>query len=328
MSNINEQAIELKKLWSGFQASRVLLTANNYRVFDRLKEQKAAKSFARAAGTDVRASEILLDALTGLGLLKKNNGKYRNTQIASRLLVSDSPYYHGDIIKHIDSLWNNWSRLDSVLKKGKPIRKSRNHNAFILGMHNISVLKADNIINAIGLKGVKRALDLGGGPGTYSIEMAKKGINVVLFDVPETINIAKRVINKAAAGSGGLSRENAKNIDFLKGDFMYDGIGNDYDLIFISQIVHSYSEKESISILKKCKSALRDKGRIVIQEFFIKDNRTHPVQSSLFSINMLVNTRGGRCYSPAEIKKWLIKTGFKSVRTKLTADSVLISSHI
>jgi len=47
-----------------------------------------------------------------------------------------------------------------------------------------------------GLKGVKTALDLGGGAGTYSIEMAKRGVSGTLFDRPETIEIAKRVIEK------------------------------------------------------------------------------------------------------------------------------------
>ena len=44
------------------------------------------------------------------------------------------------------------------------------------------------------MKGVKSALDLGGGPGTYSMEMARKIDSVTLFDLPSTIAIAKDII--------------------------------------------------------------------------------------------------------------------------------------
>ena len=316
MADILEQSKELRKIWGGFQGARVLLTANNYRVFDYLKKQKAAAGLAKDIGADKRATEILLDALTGLGLLKKQKGQYKNSSLASQFLVSGSPYYQGDIIRHADTLWQNWSGLDNVVKTGKPHHVSHDHRAFILGMHNLAVLKASNVLKAVGLKGVKKALDLGGGPGTYTIEMAKKGISVTIFDTPETIEIAKEVVKKSGV----------KNINFLQGDFLTDDFGRDYDLIFISQILHAYSEDDNIMVLKKCRNALNKNGRIIIQEFFIDKDRANPVQSALFSINMLVNTEGGRCYSPEEIKRWYLKTGFRKIQKQLLADSVLISA--
>ena len=316
MADILEQSKELRKIWGGFQGARVLLTANNYRVFDYLKKQKAAAGLAKDIGADKRATEILLDALTGLGLLKKQKGQYKNSSLASQFLISGSPYYQGDIIRHADTLWQNWSGLDNVVKTGKPHHVSHDHRAFILGMHNLALLKADNVLKAVGLKGVKKALDLGGGPGTYTIEMAKKGISVTIFDTPETIEIAKEVIKKSGV----------KNINFLQGDFLADDFGRDYDLIFISQILHAYSEDDNIMVLKKCRNALNKNGRIIIQEFFIDKDRANPVQSALFSINMLVNTEGGRCYSPEEIKRWYLKTGFRKIQKQLLADSVLINA--
>jgi ubiquinone/menaquinone biosynthesis C-methylase UbiE len=316
-STISRQAIEIRKLWSGFQSARVLLTANNYRIFDFLIKQKAVADIAHDIGADKRAVEIVLDALTGLGLLKKQQNKYKNTTIASRFLVSGTPLYQGDIIKHADTLWHNWSGLDTVVKTGTPFRTSQNHCAFILGMHNLAVFKAGKIIKGIGLRGVRTALDLGGGPGTYAVEMAQRGICVTLFDTPDTIKIAKRVIDK----------KKKKNLNFIGGDFFYDNLGKDYDLVLISQIFHSYSKKNNIMLLKRCKKALNKNGRIVIQEFFIDENRTHPSRSALFSINMLVNTEGGRCYSPDEIKDWLYELNFRNVRKIFIADSILISAQ-
>ncbi|MBI5056764.1 MAG: methyltransferase domain-containing protein [Nitrospirae bacterium] len=318
MPDILEQSIELRKIWGAFRQARVLLTANNYRVFDLLTKPQSTKTIAKKLKTDLRATGILLDALTGLGLLKKQNDKYQNTILSSSLLVSGSPHYQGNIINHAETLWQNWSGLDESLKTGKPYRKEHDHEAFILGMNDLASLKAGNVINAIGLKGVKTALDLGGGPGTYSIAMAQKGVAVTLFDRPETVAIAKKVISLFLPLS---------NINFLLGDFNHDAIGKGYDLIFASQILHSNSVKENISLLRKCKRALNKNGRIVIQEFRISKDLTHPAPGALFSVNMLVNTDGGRCYSPDEMKGWFLKTGLKNISGKSVDDSVLISAR-
>jgi ubiquinone/menaquinone biosynthesis C-methylase UbiE len=314
MATIREHAQELRSIWSNFQSSRVLLTANNYRIFDHLTREISPKDLSRILKTDERATGILLNALTGIGLLKKTGKCFRNAGIASRMLVSGKPWYQGDIIKHADSLWKNWSGLDRVLKTGKPNRVARDQNAFIMGMHNISVLKVKEILHAIGMKNVRRALDLGGGPGTYSVEMARRGVRTVLFDTPETIKIAKRA----------MGREYRKQIECIRGDFLIDDIGRGYDLILISQVFHTYSAGENVKVLRKCKKALNRNGRVAIQEFPVEESGTRPPWSALFSINMLVNTSGGRCYSAAEMKGWLVKSGFIKTRQKLVSDNVVI----
>lgn len=316
MQDISEQATEIRRIWSGFQGARVLITANNYRVFDYLEQQKSAHQLSKRLKTDPRATEILLDALSGLGLLRKRNGRYRNSDLASQFLVEGKPYYQGDIIRHIETLWDNWSGLDAIMRTGKPFRRSRNHEAFILGMHNIASIKAKKIIDAIGMKGVKTALDLGAGPGTYTLEMARRGIHVTLFDTPETINIAKAVVSK--------HKKETEHISFMQGDFIIDDIRSGYDLILMSQTAHAYSEKDNMALLKKCRKALNPGGRAVIHEFLISDDGTSPVPSALFSINMLVNTTGGRCYSPNRMRSWFLKTGFRKVKKQPVADGVLV----
>jgi len=314
MSSIHKEVMKLRDIWGGFRSARVLLTANNYRVFDHLTKPQSAKTISQKLKTDLRATEILLDALTGLGLLKKSAYNYRNTAVSNRFLTQGSPLYQGDIIRHADYLWKNWSDLDQIVKTGEPSQRARDSEAFILGMHNLAILKARDVMKAIGLKKVKTALDLGGGPGTYSVEMARRGARVTLFDYPAAIEIAKRLIDKS----------NVKGISFMRGDFTADDIGQGYDLIFISQVLHSYSEKNNILILRKCAKALDRNGRLVIQEFYISDDRTNPAQGALFSVNMLVNTQAGRCYPTKEIKNWLSISGLKNIHEKPLDDTVLI----
>jgi ubiquinone/menaquinone biosynthesis C-methylase UbiE len=316
--DVAAQVRDFSGLWGGLRASRVVLTANNYAIFEHLQTPRTAAELAMIIGTDPRATEILLDAVTALGLLKKTGSRYRNTSVAKRFLLKESPTYQGDMLRHADSLWKSWSGLDDVVKSGLPNRDgTRDHESFIRAMHNNAVLRTPDVIKALDLRGVKRALDLGGGPGTYSVALARTGISVTLFDLPNTVDIAKKLILDSGI----------ETIDFLSGDFHSDDIGNGYDLVFISQIFHSLSEGENLALLEKSRRALNPKGRIAIQEFFLEKNRAFPVSGALFSVNMLVNTASGRCYTPQEMKDWLGRTGFKGITTKILNETVLVSGR-
>ncbi len=309
------QLQDFRRLSGGFRATRVILTANNYKVFEFLQTPKTASEIAREIKTSGRATEILLDAVTALGLLRKAAGKYRNTSVAARFLLKDSPWYQGDMLRHMDALWKSWSGLDEVVRTGLPNRAGgRDHEAFIRAMHNNAVFRAKEVVEAIGMRGVKKALDLGGGPGTYSMEMARKNVAVTLFDLPNTLAVSRKIVQAAKVG----------NINFRGGDFHGDDIGSGYDLVFVSQILHSLSEHESIELLMKARFALNPKGKVAIQEFLLNENKASPVPGALFSINMLVNTSAGRCYTPQEIKAWLMKAGFRKIKTKALGETVVL----
>ena len=303
---------------TSFAASRIILTANNFRLFDHLAfPGKTAHLLSRRISADARATELLLNSLVAVGLLGKKKDVYRNTPTASRYLVSGKPGYQGDILRHYSTLWDNWSGLDAVLKTGKPNRTARNHEAFILGMHNLALLKVKNVLAALDLRGVKRVLDLGGGPGTYAMAFARQGKEAVIMDFPETLKIAKRLIAKEGLG---------KKISLLPGDFTSDAIGSDYDLVLISQIFHAYDMQTCISMLKKCHQALKQGGKVVVQEFFLDETHTAPPWGALFAINMLVNTPGGRTYTPKEMTGWMNKAGFRDMKTTFLNETVLITA--
>jgi ubiquinone/menaquinone biosynthesis C-methylase UbiE len=312
---VPDDLVVLRKLYLGFMAARVVLTGNNLGIFDDLKKASSAAEIARKLETDLRAMGILLDALTGIGLVRKTrDGRYLNTPLSNRYLVKGSRLYQGDIVRHACTMWQNFSVLDDVVKTGRPARRGFDHESFIMGMHNLTLLRTESMIEAIGMKGVQTMLDLGGGPGTNAIAMAKKGIKATIFDLPDTIAIAKKVAR----------REGVHGIKFLAGDFHVQSIGVGYDLVLLSQIIHAFSAEENISLLGKCKTAVHRGGRVVIQDFPINEARTAPPHSALFSVNMLVGTDHGRCYSPAEIKQWLMQTGFKNISIKNLPETVLV----
>ena len=303
---------------ASFFSSRIILTANNFRIFDLLDGTgKTAAGVAKAISADGRASELLLNGLAAIGLLKKTGGTYWNTPVASRYLVKGKPDYQGNILRHYGTLWENWSGLDTVLKTGRPNRKGHDHESFILGMHDLALQKVKKVVGSLDLKGVKTMLDVGGGPGTYSMGFAGRKISATLLDFPETLKISRRLIREA-----GLSHM----VKLRPGDFTKDPLGGPYDLIFISQVFHSYGPKQCAAMLAKCRSSLEKGGRIVIQEFYLDETKAAPVQGALFAINMLVNTLEGRSYTPKEMISWLKKTGFTGIRQQMLDETVLLSA--
>jgi 2-polyprenyl-3-methyl-5-hydroxy-6-metoxy-1,4-benzoquinol methylase len=302
---------------SSFFSSRIILTANNFRMFDILEgKEKTAGAAAKAISADGRATELLLNSLVAIGLLEKKKGKYRNAPVASRYLVKGKTEYQGDILRHYQILWENWSGLDLVMKTGQPHRRSHDHESFILGMHNLALQKVKSVVGSLDLKGVKTVLDLGGGPGTYSMGFARKKIAVTLFDLADTLKISKRLIKEA-----GLDHM----VRLHSGDFTKDELGGPYDLIFISQILHAYGPEQCAAMLRKCRSSVPRGGRIVIQEFYLDETKTGPAQGALFAINMLVNTPYGRTYTPGEMTSWLKRAGFKNIQQKIIKETVLIT---
>lgn len=308
----HDELNSLRRLWS-FWPSRVMLTANNFRVFDHLGEGKTAGELAAELGVDHRGIELLMNAVCGLGLAEKREGCYRNTPLAETYFVSGTPWYQGDMVRHYDTLWQNWSDLDEVVRTGKPARRAADHSSFIRAMHNSAVLKARQVVDALDLSGVKSALDLAGGPGTYSLELARRGVAVTLFDLPATVAIAREI----AAGEG-------ISLSFREGDALADPVGEGYDLIFISHLFHSYAPGENRRILAQCRQGLNPGGRIVVQEFLVDDTLTQPLHGALFAVNMLVNTEGGRCYAPAEIAGWLRETGLYQTSEIVLDETVLV----
>jgi SAM-dependent methyltransferase len=314
---IQDEVRQLRQYTNGFMSAQVVLTANRLAIFSHLQQLRSASDVAASIGGTLRGVTILLDALVGLGLLIKEKELYRNTLLADHLLVVGSPHYQGHILGHLDTMWRNWSDLERVVITGRPARNAHDHDSFIRGMDDLAKLKAGRIIDAIDLSAVRTALDIGGGPGTYSREFARRGISVTLFDLPDTIAIARQIGVEA----------DGPTIAFQSGDCLSDSLGSGYDLIFCSQLIHAFSPDETARLFASCQKALVPGGRLVVQEFLIADDMTQPPAASLFSVNMLVATELGRCYPTAEIRRLMTQAGLTAAGESIVDETVLVTGR-
>ena len=301
---------EIDNLARGFMAARVILTGVELDLFGTMDESSlTANDLAQGLNTDPRATELLADALAALDLLEKENGRYRNTPTALKYLSSKSARFRGGGLRHLVNLWNSWDRLTEVVKRGGPAglpRTDVSRTAFIEAMEHFAKGVAERVAQTVDLSGVTRLLDLGGGPGSYAIALAKKypALEAVVFDLPYALEIARLAIDEA-----GLS----DRVTIQPGDYNTDPLGKEYGAVLLSAIIHSLDETENRHLLERIWEALSPGGLLIIRDFLVDDTHTQPQQAALFAVNMLVNTPGGKTYSFNEVAGWLKQLGFKEI---------------
>jgi len=295
----------------GYQESRVILTALELDVFSHLGKGATAAEVAAGIEARPRSTEMLLNALTAIGLLEKREDRFRNTPLASRYLTAGAPDDSRLGLMHTVHLWDRWSTLTECVRAGTRVAPPRAapdeewRHAFIGAMHKNASGRAGPVVRAVGTTGVRRLLDVGGGSGAYSIAFAKADpqLEATIFDLPPVLELARDYV--AAAGLSG-------RVTFQAGDMHRDDFGSGYDLVLLFAICHMNSPEKNRALFAKCRRALVPGGRLVVQDFILETDKTAPRTGALFSLNMLVGTESGASYSRDEYFEALTDVGFDS----------------
>lgn len=266
-------------VWS-FRASRLLQVVTKLGIFTLLaKKPLPLEEIARHCDTKLDMTEKALIACVALGLLEKQVEGYRNSAFSEKYLVRGRELYQGDIIAHSESTWNFWNTLEDELRREKApvISPQQQHRNFILGMKNIAqASRLEVILDKIDLSARRQLFDLGGGPGSYSIAFCRKfpRLKAILFDLPETIAIAKENIT-----DHGMENR----ITLQAGNWDTDDFGQGHDVFLASNIMHGPASGAEGKLAKAWHSMTAG-GLLLIQEFLLNDEKTGPLIPALFNI--------------------------------------------
>jgi SAM-dependent methyltransferase len=300
-------------LATSYWASMVLLAANRLHVFTVLGGQSlSAAQVAGKCGAQPRSMALLLNACVAQGLLARDADFYRNTSATDMFLVEGNPAYVGDALRYSEDLYPVWGRLADAVRSNAPLippetilgadpDKTRN---FVLGMHNRARGVAASLAATIDLTGKKRLLDVGGGPGTYSIMLVRQtpGLSATVLDLPGVVAIAREII----AGSGAGDR-----IDVVAGDYSISRFPADRDAVLMSGILHRETPEGCRALLRKAFDALVPGGLLVLSDVFFDDERgTDPPFAALFALNMLLTSEHGSAHARTEMTVWMSEAGF------------------
>jgi 3-hydroxy-5-methyl-1-naphthoate 3-O-methyltransferase len=314
--------IPLMQLATAFWGFKTLATAIDMDLFTRLSTSPMnPQELAQWFRIEERPAEMLLTGCAGLGLLGKQNGRYCNTPLAEKFLVRAGRYYFGGFVDMLNRrLYSGWDKLPVAVSTNRPTTwdpdKQRSlfeaadpamMQTFWQAMHSLSIFTARALGEAVDFSSFRKLLDVGGGSGAFDIELCLRypNLSATVYDLPFVTEIAEGRVAEAGLGD---------RITIRSGDFFADPKYPPHDVILLSMIMHDWGEQEDRAILRKCYEALTPGGAVVISELLVNDEKDGPAPAALMSLNMLIETVGGRNYTPAEYRAWLEDIGFREVR--------------
>jgi SAM-dependent methyltransferase len=304
--NLEAGAALLELNWQ-FRASRALMTAHQLGILQALREPKKASEVAKECKTDARMTEKLLIVCCALGLVKKDNDHFMLTRLAVDTLLPDSERYFGGVLDHGEMLWWGSTGLPDIVRTGgrgaapKPPEYfiSHWHEHWIWAMHgNAANGVAQWIARQLDLTDRELLLDVGGGPGTYSIALCQRfpRLKAVVWDLPETIAIARQVVERFHMND---------RISFKEGNWNSDEFGTGYDCMFMSNIMHGQGSQAETRV-QQGMQALRTGGLLIVHDFLLDNDKCGPLPAALFNLML-------GAYTVSEMIAIIRSAGFKDV---------------
>ena len=307
------------RILGDFANSQILDASLEYDFFSLIdKGHRSADEIARCAGTDVRATRIVLDSLPALGLVEKREGKYFLTPTAEVFLVHGKPSYVGDFRHVALALWDGMAHLKESLKTGKPLSRMDTGTELqvweklVLGIIVIAEPAAKALCDVLKIgserKGL-RVLDIAGGSSIFGMTILSRDpmADVTQLDWPNVNAVAKR-LNSERGLQG--------RIRFIDGEHHTATIENDhYDLVLASNFCRFESPGGNQKLFAKAYSALKPGGMFVVNDFVPNEERTEPTFALRFSVYTLTHTPEGECWTLSQYSDWLKKAGFAVIET-------------
>ncbi len=305
---------EILQTVRAFQPACVLTAAADLDIFTLLKsEPMTAQSLSAKLGSDLRATTILLDALTTLGFLIKRNNKYIVPAQVAEILTEGGCRNILPAVRHLANCHRRWLQLAEVVRTGRPAEvppsirgEAADRDAFIGAMNIFSTPIVSQVIDCLQPLSFQQLLDIGGACGTWTIAFlhAAPQAKAILFDLPDVIPLAKKYISDA----GLIDR-----VTFITGDFYSNQLPAGADFAWLSAVTHQNSRKQNCELFTKIYSALQEDGVLVIRDVVMDESRTSPESGALFAVNMLVATEAGGTYTFGEFREDLSHAGFVEV---------------
>ncbi|NWU77292.1 ASMT methyltransferase, partial [Onychorhynchus coronatus] len=326
---------------SGFLVSKVMFTACELGVFDLLLasgEPLSSDSIAACLGTSTTGMERLLEACVGLKLLAvevtQEGALYRNTEISNIYLTKSSPksQYHM-MMYYSNTVYLCWQHLTEAVREGRNqyertfgisskdpfgamYRSEEEMSKFMAGQNSVWSICGRDVLAAFDLSSFTQVCDLGGGGGALARECVSlyPKSTVTIYDLPKVVKVAKEHF---------VSPEECQ-ISFHEGDFFNDSIP-EAELYILSKILHDWDDDKCKQLLAKVYKACKPGGGVLLVESLLNEDKSGPLETQLYSMNMLVQTEGKE-RTAAEYSKLLEEGGFGVIRVKRTGklyDAVL-----
>jgi len=262
-------------------------------VLDRLPG--TAEEIAQALNLDAHSLRVMLDALVPWAVVERDDdGRY--------LLGPGAPPPHAvATIRHHARSLRAWSTTAGDRLRGvRYVQRSGipEPELFFDALAATARRSAPGLVDSCLARfpQARRVLDLGGLHGEYSLEFARRGLDVTMQDLPAMVEIARRrgVLDQAG-------------VTLFAGSFFEEVPGGPFDLAFCAGITHTFDGERNQTLFRRLRPVVAAGGGVAIATFL---RHRHPM-ADIFAVQMLTNANGGDTHTEEEYRRWLGDAGFR-----------------
>jgi hypothetical protein len=315
---------KILQLGFGFWTSKTLLSAVELGLFTELAKGAAdAETLRTRLRLHPRAARDFFDALVALGMLERQDGRYRNTPASEAFLDRAKPGYVGGLLEMANArLYGFWGSLTEALRSGQPQNEAKSGESFFHELYQdpekltgfAKAMTAVSLGPALAIAAkfpwvrYKSFADIGTAEGGLPVHLARAHSHLtgIGFDLPPV-----QPVFEAYVAANGLSQR----LTFRGGDFLTDPLPA-AEVYVMGHILHGFGLDDKLAILRRALAALPAGGALIVYDSIIDDERRENAFGLLMSLNMLIESAAGFDYTGADCIGWMREAGFRDMRVE------------
>jgi hypothetical protein len=299
-------------LYTGIFKPQMIRMALLLDVFAPLAEGPLdAAAVAQACGCDPFGMSALLDYLSSLNLLTRQDDTYALTPTAATFLVPEKRTYVGDLVLGYTATVM-WDSVLQALRSGRPVPfEEEALFAQDAWLESYSAWRVPNSLEMWKAAGVEpecgsrlRVLDIACGCAIKSLVLAarSRAVRVTCLDRPVVLAAARDLAERM---------EVLSQVTFVPENLLTADLGRaQYEACLLGQITQYLTEEQNRELFGRIRTALVRDGLLVVDCPMATDQ---PDESTSFLTLVLWANGGGAAHAFETYREWLKSAGFRQV---------------
>lgn len=266
--------LQLFDLIQSHRVTAVIYVAVRLGLAELLRDgPRTLAELTKATGADQRALARLLTALCTIGVCERTGGdSYASTEVGAGLDGEAEQSFRNWAIFEAEMLSKRWSGMLETVMTGKTAaelqgladsfelmgRTPEHVTIFNAAMTDLTRLVTPDILRSYDFSGISHLMDVGGGSGELLGAIAQQypELRGTVFDLPRCGEAAGRHLRQVGVSD---------RVEFVAGDF-FKSFPVVADAIILKSIIHDWNDARSVAILRNCREALPDGGKLLLVE--------------------------------------------------------------
>ena len=273
--------------------------------------------------------KVLLESGLGIGLFCLSDKRFSLTKLGHFILRDPVVHVNMDFVH--DICYRGLFDLDKAIKEGSPagLKTLGDWKTVYEGLsslpppvqqswftfdHHYSDVAFPAALPLVFADHPKRLLDVGGNTGKWAVACAKfdAEVQITIADLPQQLKFARETVQKKKLES---------RIDFFATNLLDESkpLPENYDVIWMSQFLDCFSEKEIVSILRRAAQAMNADSTLYILELFWD---RQPNETAAFCLQQTslyftcIANGNSQMYHSSDLLRCLAESGLKVIEDR------------